>query len=113
MRHAVAVISTPLGKHKLAIGSHDLETLKPLDHLRHHRNIQFVTRLGARGRQMPDRAGSEVAFEIKLRPARADQFARANAQCEQQFDGEQVTAAETFRFANAFEQLDQFLKGVA
>jgi hypothetical protein len=39
---------------------------------------------------MPDRAGSEVTFEVKLRPARA----------------EQVIAAEVFSFAHAFEQPD-------
>ena len=86
MRHAVPSISTPLGKHEFTIGGQHLESLEPLDHLRHQRNIQFFTRLGARGRQMPDRAESEGTFEIKLRPARAKQLTFPNAQREQQFD---------------------------
>ncbi|MEJ0005985.1 MAG: hypothetical protein WDM77_06245 [Steroidobacteraceae bacterium] len=80
MRHAVPMIPTPFGKHELTVGRHHFESLKPLDHLRHQRNIQIFTRLGARGRQMPDRAGSEVTLEIKLSPARAEQFALANTQ---------------------------------
>ena len=103
VRHAVSTISTPLGKHELTVGGHHLESLKPLDYLRHQRNIQFLTRLGARGRQMPDRSGSEITFKIELRSARAEQFALANAQCERQFDGEQVIAAKRFRFSHAFE----------
>ena len=109
VRYAVPTISTPLGKHKLIVGGQHLESLKPLDYLRHQRNIQFFTCLGARGRQMPDRTESEVVLKIKLRPAGAEQFAFPNAQREQQFNGEQVTAAETIRFSDAFEQLDQFL----
>src|SRR5580698_2433284 len=58
---------------------------------------------------MPDRAGFDAAFKVELLPARTQQFSLAHAQREQQFDGEQIIAAKTWRIADALEQLDQFL----
>src|SRR5262249_17501642 len=74
-------------------------------------DIDAVTGLRARCRQVPDRSRIAPALEIDLRPASAEQFTLPYTQGKEEFDRKKIVAAERWCLADRFEQLRELVCG--
>ena len=110
MRYPLARVAPALREQIFAAGRDRLELPEPTGHLGHERNIEGGACLGTRRGKMPDRASSRAAVEIKFFRPGAQQFAFADAEREQQFEGKRVGGAEARRFADLLEKLRQLIE---
>src|ERR1700722_11774453 len=95
MQCTLPAVSAPLWKYEFAAAGDFAQGFKPFDHRWRQRDPKGPPSLGAFGRQPPHWTQIRCAIEIELAPLRTQQFAFAHTEGKQQFDGEQIGAAET------------------